>query len=232
MEPENHMYFPEFILLGLSQEAELQPILFRLFWSMYLITLTDNLFINLATITDSHLHMPMYFFLSNLSVCDICFTSTTVPKMMVNICIQNKTITYDGCLAQMYFFILFGELDIFLLSMMVHDRFVAICHPLHYMVIMSPRLCVLGLLTFWILSVLDSLLWALLVLRLSFCANVEIHHFFCEIKQVVKLACSDTLLNVIETYLSSRIFVIIPFSGILYSYSRIISSILRIASTR
>ncbi|ELV09555.1 olfactory receptor 7A17 [Tupaia chinensis] len=232
METENHTHFSEFILLGLSQEAELQPILFVLFLSMYLITLTGNLLIILATITDSHLHTPMYFFLSNLSFCDICFTSTTIPKMLLNIHVQNQTITYDGCLAQMYFFILFAELDIFLLSVMAYDRFVAICYPLHYTVIMNPRLCGFGLLTFWILSVLDSLLRALLVLRLSFCTNVEIPHFFCEISQIIQLACSDTLLNVIEMYLATGLMGIIPFSGILYSYFQIVSSILRITSAR
>ncbi|ELV11259.1 Olfactory receptor 7C1 [Tupaia chinensis] len=203
-----------------------------MFLSMYLITLTGNLFIILATITDSHLHTPMYFFLSNLSFCDICFTSTTVPMMLLNIRVQNKTITYDGCLAQIHFFILFGELDIFLLSVMAYDQFVAIRRPLYYTVIMNPRLCGVVLLTFWILSVLDSLFHVLLILRLSFCSNVEIPHFFCEINQVILLACSDILFNVIETYLTTGLMGIISFSGILYSYSWIISSILRITSTR
>ncbi|XP_014437574.1 olfactory receptor 7A5 [Tupaia chinensis] len=199
---------------------------------MYLITLTGNLLIILATITDSHLYTPMYAFLSNLSFCDICFTSTTVPKMLLNIYVQNKTITYDGCLAQIHFFILFGELVIFLLSVMAYDWYMAICHPLHYMVIMNPWLCGMVLLTFWILSVLDSLFWVLLILRLSFCSNMEIHHFFCEINQVVQLACLDTLYKIIKTYLTTGLMGIISFSGILYSYSQIISFILKITSTR
>ncbi|XP_006161119.1 olfactory receptor 7A5 [Tupaia chinensis] len=232
MEPGNHTQFSKFILLGLSQEADLQPILFGLFLSMYLITLSGNLLIILATITDSHLHTPMYFFLSNLSFCDICFTSTTVPKMLLNIQTQSKVITYEGCLAQIYFFLLFGELDTFLLSVMAYDRFMAICHPLHYTVIMNPQLCGVALLAFWILSILEPLLRALLALRLSFCMDVEIPHFFCEINQVVPLACSDTLFNVIEMHLTAGVMGVIPFSGILYSYSRIISSILRITSAR
>ncbi|ELV13083.1 Olfactory receptor 7A10 [Tupaia chinensis] len=174
----------------------------------------------------------MYAFLSNLSFCDICFTSTTVPKMLLNIYVQNKTITYDGCLAQIHFFILFGELVIFLLSVMAYDWYMAICHPLHYMVIMNPWLCGMVLLTFWILSVLDSLFWVLLILRLSFCSNMEIHHFFCEINQVVQLACLDTLYKIIKTYLTTGLMGIISFSGILYSYSQIISFILKITSTR
>ncbi|XP_006161121.1 olfactory receptor 7A5 [Tupaia chinensis] len=232
MEPGNHTRFSKFILLGLSQEADLQPILFGLFLSMYLITVCGNLLIILATITDSHLHTPMYFSLSNLSFCDICFTSTTVPKMLLNIHIQNKTITYEGCLTQMYFFLVFAELDIFLLSVMAYDRFVAICHPLHYTVIMNPQLCGVALLAFWIFSILKSLLQILLALRLSFCTDMEIPHFFCEINQVVPLACSDSLSSVIEMYLTAGLMGVISFSGILYSYSRIVSSILRITSTR
>ncbi|XP_075393703.1 olfactory receptor 7A10-like [Tenrec ecaudatus] len=232
MDPENHTQISEFILLGLSDEEELQSFLLLLFLSMYLITFIGNMLIILATVTDSHLHTPMYFFLSNLSFIDLCFTSTTVPKMLLNIHTQNKAITYQGCLTQMYFFILFGELDIFLLSIMAYDRFVAICHPLHYMVIMNPRLCGLLLLASWVLSVLDSLLRGLLVLRLSFCTNLEIPHFFCEINQVIQLACSDTLLNVIEMYFATGVMGILPLTGILFSYSRIVSSILKITSAR
>ncbi|ELV10233.1 olfactory receptor 7A5 [Tupaia chinensis] len=231
MEPGNHTHFSEFILLGLSQEADVQPILFGLFLSIYLITLTGNLLIILATITDPHLHTPMCFFLSNLSFCDICIISTMVPKMLVNIHVQNKTITYKGCLTQMYFFLLFAELEIFLLSVMAYDRFVAICHPLYYTVIMNPQLCGMMMLAFWILSILEPLLQTLLALKLSFCTDVEIPHF-CEINQIVPLACSDTLFNVIEIYLTAGLMGVISFSGIFYSYSRIISSILRITSAR
>ncbi|KAM6216819.1 olfactory receptor 7A10-like [Rhynchocyon petersi] len=232
MEPGNYTQVSEFILLGLSDEKELQSFLLGLFLSMYLVTFVGNLLIILATITDSHLHTPMYFFLSNLSFVDICFTSTTVPKMLLNIHTRTKAITYPGCLTQIYFFILFAELDIFLLSIMAYDRFVAICHPLHYTVIMNPRLCGLLLLVSWILSVLDSLLRGLLVLRLSFCTNLEIPHFFCEINQVIQLACSDALLNIIEMYSATVVMGIVPFTGIVFSYSQIVSSILRIPSAR
>uniref|UniRef100_G3UC25 Olfactory receptor n=1 Tax=Loxodonta africana TaxID=9785 RepID=G3UC25_LOXAF len=232
MEPGNDTQVLEFILLGLSEVEELQSLLLGLFLSMYLVTFIGNLLIILATITSSHLHTPMYFFLANFSFVDICFTSTTIPKMLLNIHTHNKTITYHGCLTQMYFFILFVELDGFLLSIMAYDRFVAICHPLHYTVIMNPRLCVLLLLLSWILSVLDSLLRGLLVLRLSFCTNLEISHFFCEINQVIQLACSDTLLNIIEMYFATVVMGIIPLIGIVFSYSQIVSSILRITSAR
>ncbi|XP_032322248.1 LOW QUALITY PROTEIN: olfactory receptor 7A17 [Camelus ferus] len=117
---------------------------------MYLVTVFGNLLIILAVIQDSHLHTPMYFFLSNLSMVDICFTSTTIPKMLVNIQTQSKAITYAGCITQMCFFIIFSGLDIYLLAVMAYDRFVAICHPLHYTVIMNPRLCGLLLLVSWL----------------------------------------------------------------------------------
>ncbi|XP_049644252.1 olfactory receptor 7A5-like [Suncus etruscus] len=232
MELENNTQFSEFLLLGLSDEPEVQPIIFGVFFSMYLITVLGNLLIILATVFDPHLHTPMYFFLSNLSMSDICFTSTTVPKMLQNIHLQNPAISYASCLTQMYFFILFAELDIFLLSIMAYDRFVAICHPLHYAAIMHPRLCGLLLLFSWILSILDSMIRALLVLRLSFCAPARIPHFFCEINQVLQLACSNNVLNMVEMYFATVLMGIIPLSGIAFSYSRIVSSILRMASTK
>ncbi|XP_032322245.1 olfactory receptor 7A17 [Camelus ferus] len=150
MTPRNITAVSEFLLLGFSEEPELQPLMFGLFLSMYLITVFGNLLIILAVISDSHLHTPMYFFLSNLSFVDICFTSTTIPKMLWNIQTQSKVITYEGCIIQMHFFTLFIGLDIFLLTVMAYDRFVAICHPLHYMVIMNPRLCGLLVLASWL----------------------------------------------------------------------------------
>ncbi|XP_027990294.2 olfactory receptor 7A10-like [Eptesicus fuscus] len=199
---------------------------------MYLVTVLGNLFIILAVSSDSHLHTPMYFFLSNLSLVDICFTSTTVPKMLVNIQTQSKAITYEGCITQMYFFILFAVLDNFILTVMAYDRFVAICHPLHYMVTMNPRLCGLLVLVSWIMSVLNSLLESLMVLQLSFCSDLEIPHFFCEINQMVQLACSDTFLNNIIMYFTAGMLVGGPLAGILYSYSKIISSIHGIPSAQ
>ncbi|KAK1342600.1 hypothetical protein QTO34_015366 [Cnephaeus nilssonii] len=143
----------EFILLGFSEEPELQPIIFGLFLSMYLITVFGNLLIILAVTSDSHLHTPMYFFLSNLSLVDICFTSTTIPKMLWNIQTQSKAITYEGCITQMYFIVIFAVLDDLLLTVMAYDRYVAICHPLYYTVIMNPRVCGLLVLVSWIMIV-------------------------------------------------------------------------------
>ncbi|CAN0440091.1 unnamed protein product [Rangifer tarandus platyrhynchus] len=232
MEPRNDTKISEFLLLGFSEEPELQPLIFGLFLSMYLITVFGNLLIILLVSSDSHLHTPMYFFLSNLSFVDICFTSTTIPKMLWNIKTQSKSkvISYGGCITQMYFYILFAALDDFLLTMMAYDRFLAICHPLHYTVIMNPRLCGLLVLVCWLVSALFSLLESLLVLQLSFCTDLEIPHFFCEIKQVVLLACSDTFLSDVFMYFTSVLLGGGPLAGILYSYSKIVFSIRGISS--
>ena len=232
MELGNDTEISEFLLLGFSQEPELQPLIFGLFLSMYLITVFGNLLIMLAVSSDAHLHTPMYFFLSNLSFVDICFTSTTIPKMLWNIQTQSKVITYEGCITQIYFFLLSALLDIFLLTVMAYDRFVAICHPLHYMVIMNPRLCFLLVLVSWTISVLNSLLQSLILLQLSFCTVVEIPDFFCDLSQITQLACSDTFLNNMVMYLTVVLLGGGPLAGILYSYSKIVSCICRISSVQ
>uniref|UniRef100_A0A8D1KX90 Olfactory receptor n=1 Tax=Sus scrofa TaxID=9823 RepID=A0A8D1KX90_PIG len=232
METDNDTQILEFLLLGFSKQPESQPIIFGLFCSMYLITVFGNLLIILAVISDYHLHIPMYFFLSKLSFVDICFTSTTIPKMLWNIQTQSKAITYEGCITQIYFLILFAVLDMLLLTVMAYDRFVAICHPLHYTVIMNPRLCGLLVLVPWIMSVLNSLLQTLMMMQLSFCTNFEIPHFFCELNQMIQLACPDTFLNTIVMYFSAALLCGGPFFGILCSYSNIVSSICRISSAQ
>uniref|UniRef100_A0A8C0VZ90 Olfactory receptor n=1 Tax=Castor canadensis TaxID=51338 RepID=A0A8C0VZ90_CASCN len=232
MDSGNNTRISEFLLLGFSEDPELQPVICWLFLSMYLVTVLGNLLIILAIISDSHLHTPMYFFLSNLSFVDICFTSTTVPKMLVNIQTHSKAISYTGCITQMYFFLIFVELDNFLLAVMAYDRCVAICHPLHYMVIMNPRFCGLLVLVSWVMTVLHALLQSLLVLRLSFCSHVEIPHFFCELNQMVQLTCSDNLLNDFVMYFALVLLATVPLAGILYSYSRIVSSIRKISSVQ
>ncbi|KAF4014469.1 hypothetical protein G4228_006550 [Cervus hanglu yarkandensis] len=226
----NKTQISAFLLLGLSEEPALQPLIFGLFLFMYLITVIGNLLIILAVCSDPHLHTPMYFFLSNLSFVDICFTSSIIPKMLWNIQTQSKVITYEGCIIQVYFYLLFAALDDFLLTVMAYDRFVAICHPLRYTVIMNPRLCALLVLGSWIVSALFPLLHSLMVLQLSFCSDLEIHHFFCEITWLIRLACSDPFLNNMAVYFRSGILGGAPLAGILYSYSKIVSSICGISS--
>ncbi|XP_049737328.1 olfactory receptor 7D4-like [Elephas maximus indicus] len=231
MEPGNQTSTSEFFLLGFSQDPEHQPILFGMFLSMFVVTVLGNLLIILTIISDSHLHTPMYFFLVNLSLADICFISTTIPKMLVNIQTQNRSITYAGCITQMYFFMVFGGMDTFLLTLMAYDRFVAVCHPLHYLVIMNLHLCGLLVLASWFISMMYSLMQSLLMLRLSFCTNWVIQHFYCELAQALTIACSDTLVSHILLYIMvTALLGIVPFAGILFSYTQIVSSILKIPS--
>ncbi|ELW54125.1 olfactory receptor 7D4 [Tupaia chinensis] len=231
MEEENHTEVSEFLLLGLSEDPELQPLLLGLFLSMYLVTVFGNLLIILAISSASHLHTPMYFFLSNLSFIDICFVSTTVPKMLVNIYTQIKDISYIECLTQMYFFMIFAGMDNFLLTVMAYDRFVAICHPLNYTVVMNPRFCGLLVLICWFIVFWAALLHLLLVTQLTFSVGTEIPHFFCELAPILKVARSDTFITNIVMYVCTALLGVFPMTGILFSYSQIVSSLLRMSST-
>ncbi|XP_008158410.2 olfactory receptor 7G1-like [Eptesicus fuscus] len=230
MLPGNQTDVSEFLLLGLTDDPELQSLLFYLFLSIYLATVLGNLLIILAVISDSHLHTPMYFFLSNLSFTDIGVITVTIPKMLVNIQAQNQSITYAGCLTQIGFAMVLGGFENFLLAAMAYDRYVAICHPLRYAVIMNAHLCILLIILPLFLSTVAALLHSLMVLRLSFCKELEIPHFFCELAQVLKLACSDTLINNLLIYVLISLFGGIPLCGIIFSYSQIVSSVLRIPS--
>ncbi|XP_047630371.1 olfactory receptor 7D2 [Phacochoerus africanus] len=231
MEAGNQTGILEFILLGISEDPELQPLIFGLFLSMYLVTVLGNLLIILAITSYSHLHTPMYFFLSNLSLVDISFSTAIVPKMLMSIHTENKSISYMDCLTQVYFSMFFPILDTLLLTVMAYDRFVAICHPLHYMVIMNPRLC--GLLVFitWFIAVMTSLLHILLMMHLTFCRDLEVPHFFCELTQILRLSCSDTFLNSTLIYFMTGVLGVFPLIGILFSYSQIASSIRKMSSS-
>nr|XP_023422508.1 olfactory receptor 7A17-like [Cavia porcellus] len=232
MEPRNNTQVSEFLLLGLSEDPELQPLLYGLFLSTYLTTVLGNLLILLAIVSDPHLHTPMYFFLSNLSFVDIGFTSTSVPRMLVNIQTHSKAISYPGCIAQMCFLLFFAVLDDFILAAMAYDRLVAICHPLRYRAMTCPRRCVLMVLVSSVTSALHAVGQGFMVLRLTFCADVEIPHFICELNQVVHRACSDTLLNDVVIYFAAVLLALGPLAGILYSYSKIVSSLRAISSAQ
>ncbi|KAM5190498.1 olfactory receptor 7E24-like [Callospermophilus lateralis] len=198
---------------------------------MYLVTVLGNLLIILAVSSDPHLHTPMYFFLSNLSLADIGFISTTVPKMIVNILTHSTAISYVGCLTQMSTFMLFVCMDDMLLTVMAYDRFVAICHPLHYRIIMNPRLCTILVLMSFLISLLDSQIHNLIALQFAYFKDVEISNYFCHPSQVLNLACFDSFNRNIVIYFIGAIFGFLPVSGILLSYSKIFSSILRIPSS-
>uniref|UniRef100_A0A8D1F0Y2 Olfactory receptor n=1 Tax=Sus scrofa TaxID=9823 RepID=A0A8D1F0Y2_PIG len=220
----------EFILLGLSSHPEDQKPLFVLFLIMYLVTLMGNLLIVLAIRSDPQLQNPMYFFLSVLSFADICYTTVIVPKMLVNFLSETKTISYNECLAQMYFFLAFGNMDSYLLAAMAIDRYVAICNPFHYVTVMNHRRCVLLLAAFTAFSYLHSLLHVLLVSRLTFCASNVIHHFFCDVNPILKLACSSTSVNRVVAMTEGLASVMAPFGCIVISYLRILIAVLKIPS--
>ncbi|XP_012923247.1 olfactory receptor 7G2 [Heterocephalus glaber] len=232
MEARNQTVISELLLLGLTDDPQLQLHIFNLFLTMYLITILGNLLIILAISSDSHLYTPMYFFLSSLSFNDICLTTTTIPKMLLNIQAQDQSITYTECFSQVYFVLVCTVLENFLLAVMAYDHYVAICHPLSYRVIMNPHLCVLLVLCTVIISVVDALVHTLMLLQLSFCADLEIPHFFCELAQLIKLACSNTLINNILVYIVASLFAGVPVLGIIFSYIQIMSSILRMSSSK
>ena len=230
MELRNKTGVSQFLLMEVTEDPKLQSLVFSLFLSMYLVTVLGNLLIILAINYDPHLHTPMYFFLSNLSFTDICLSTTTIPKMLMNIHTRNQSISYAGCLTQVCFVLVFASLDSCILSAMAYDRYVAICHPMRYTVVMNSYLCCLLILLSLFTSIVDALLHSLMLLQLSFCTDLEIPLFFCEVVQVIKLACSDTLINNILIYLATSIFGGVPVCGIIFSYTQIVSSVLRMPS--
>ncbi|XP_026370138.3 olfactory receptor 1L4 [Ursus arctos] len=230
METKNYSSDSGFILLGLSSSPQLQKPLFAIFLIMYLVTVMGNLLIILVIHSDSRLHTPMYFFLSNLSFTDICFTTVIVPKMLANLLSETKAISFVGCLVQMYFFIACGNTDSYLLASMAIDRLVAICNPFHYDMVMNPRRCLLMVLGSCTISHLHSLLRVLLMSRLSFCASHVIKHFFCDTQPVLKLSCSDTSSSQIVVMTETLAVIATPFLCLLFSYLRIIIAVLRIPS--
>ncbi|XP_075415645.1 olfactory receptor 1J4-like [Tenrec ecaudatus] len=232
MKWENKSSVSQFLLLGLPIRPEQQTMFFALFLGMYLTTVLGNLLIILLIRLDSRLHTPMYFFLSHLALTDISLSSLTVPKMLINMQTQNPSIPYSGCIAQTYFFIFFTALDNFLLTSMAYDRYVAICHPLHYTTRMRGGLCSLLVAVSWILSCTNSLSHTLLLARLSFCADNTIPHFFCDLAALLKLSCSDTSLNEIVIFTVGVAVMTLPLMCILISYGRIGATILKVPSTK
>ncbi|KAM5310517.1 olfactory receptor 1P1-like [Glossophaga mutica] len=222
----------EFLLWGLSEQPEQQHILFLLFLWMYVVTVAGNLLVVLAIGTDTRLHTPMYFFLAILSCADILFTSTTVPKALVNIQSQSRSISYAGCLAQLYFFLTSGDMDIFLLATMAYDRYMAICHPLHYMMIMNHQRCTLLVTVCWTLTSLVAMTHTFLIFRLSFCSQKIIPDFFCDLGPLMKVSCSDTQVNQLVLLFLGGAVILIPFMLILVSYIHIFLAILRVPSAQ
>ncbi|KAM9739442.1 putative olfactory receptor 2B8 [Dama dama] len=231
MEQRNESSFTGFMLLGFSDRLQLELVLFVVLLIFYIFTLLGNTTIIALSYLDPRLHTPMYFFLSNLSFLDMCYTTSIVPQLLFNLSGSDKSISFGGCIVQMYMSLALGCTECILLGVMAFDRYAAVCRPLHYMVIMHPGLCALMASASWIIGFANSLLQTVLVFLIPRCGRNKLDHFFCEIPRFLKLACVDTTMNLYVTFFGSVIILLIPVSLIMFSYGRIVRAVLRIKST-
>uniref|UniRef100_A0A8C6FFA0 G-protein coupled receptors family 1 profile domain-containing protein n=1 Tax=Moschus moschiferus TaxID=68415 RepID=A0A8C6FFA0_MOSMO len=224
---KNYTSLTEFILLGLADTPELQVILFCLFSMIYTLTVVGNVGMILLIRADPRLHTPMYFFLANLSFVDVCYSSTITPKMLVDLLSEKKSISVAGCFLQMYFFIALATTECILFGLMAYDRYVAICNPLLYSLIMSRTVCLKMSAGAFTAGLLNSMVNTSYVSSLPFCSSNAIHHFFCDSPPLFKLSCSDTRLyeSIFSTF--AGVNMVGALLVILTSYSYILFSIFR-----
>ncbi|XP_029872158.1 olfactory receptor 5V1-like [Aquila chrysaetos chrysaetos] len=223
MAGENQTHVTEFMLLGFSHG---QPFLFVLFLAIYLATLLGNSAILTLVFLDPHLHSPVYFFLSHLSCLDICYSSVTVPKILTNTLRPQATISYHGCLAQMFFLMGCAGAECALLAVMAYDRYAAICQPLHYAHAMSWGVCVAAATSCWLWGMLDSAIHTLLASRLSFCGAPQLQHIFCDVPPLLRAACSNTRPSEVALHAASVFVGLSPFLLVAISYLRILATVL------
>ncbi|XP_054832423.1 olfactory receptor 2D2-like [Eublepharis macularius] len=228
---ENQSSVSEFVLLGFSSQPQMQLILFVVFLLLYLLTLVGNGLIITLIMTDSRLHTPMYFLLANLSFLDISYTTTTVPQMLIHLLSKRKTISYARCAAQMYIFLSLGITECVLYAVMAYDRYVAICHPLRYTIIMSRASCIKLASGSWTCGFLFAMMHTGFTMRLPYCGPNKINHFFCEVPAILKLACADTQVNEVVDFVLGVILLMTPLSLIVVSYGFIFVAVLKIRST-
>ncbi|XP_036894536.1 olfactory receptor 13-like [Sturnira hondurensis] len=226
----NQTSVTEFLLVGFQLSPRMRVLLFGLFSLFYAFTLLGNGVILGLISLDSRLHTPMYFFLSNLATVDIAYACNTVPQMLVNLLSPTQPISFTGCLTQTFLFLIFALTESFLLVVMSYDRYVAICLPLRYSIIMNWKVCLTLAVTCWAVGVLLSLVHLLLLLPLPFCGPQNVNHFFCELLAVLKLACADTHLNKIVIMAAVVLVLLGPVSTIVVSYGHILHAILKIQS--
>ncbi|XP_055430357.1 olfactory receptor 12D2-like [Bubalus kerabau] len=218
----NQTSVTEFLLLGVTDIQVLQPVLFLIFLATYIVNVAGNAAILMVVISDPRLHSPMYFFLGNLSCLDICYSTVTLPKMLENFFSTHKAISFLGCISQLHFLHFLGSTESMLLAVMGFDRFVAICKPLRYPLIMSHQVCVQMAVTVWIIGFFHALLHSVMTSHLNFCGSNHIHHFFCDVKPLLELACRNTELNEWLLNTVTGTCAIGPFFLTLLSYSYII----------
>ncbi|XP_043730305.1 olfactory receptor 8A1-like [Cervus elaphus] len=230
MVAENHSTVTEFILGGLTNRPELQLPLFFLFLGIYSVTMVGNLGMITLICLNAQLHTPMYYFLSNLSFVDLCYSSVTTPKMLVNFLSEKNTISYSGCMSQLYFFLVFVIAECYMLTVMAYDRYVAICRPLLYNIIMSHGVCSLLVAGVYTMGLIGSTIETGLMLNLPYCEHL-ISHYFCDIVPFMKLSCSSTYDTEMTVFFLAGFNIIVTSLTVLISYAFILSSILHISTT-
>ncbi|XP_054448802.1 olfactory receptor 8A1-like [Pteronotus mesoamericanus] len=229
MAAENHSTVVEFILGGLTKRPELQLPLFLLFLGIYSVTMIGNLGMITLIGLNAQLHTPMYFFLSNLSLVDLCYSSVITPKMLVNFLSEKNIISYAGCMSQLYFFIVLVVAESYMLTVMAYDRYVAICRPLLYNIIMSHHVCSLLVAVVYVMGLVGSTIETGLMIQLPYC-EVLISHYFCDILPLMELSCSSTYDVQMTVFFLAGFNIVVTCLTVLVSYAFIFSSILRIST--
>ncbi|KAG3263805.1 olfactory receptor 13A1 [Ictidomys tridecemlineatus] len=230
MAANNHTAVVEFVLQGFSGDPWLQVLFSAFFLLLYLMALAGNVIIVMAIGLNPSLHTPMYFFLTNLAFLDILCTSTVLPKLLEGLVATRSTMSYGGCMAQLFFLTWFLGAELLLLTAMAYDRYVAICQPLHYHTLMSWPICILLAGGVWVVSVVSTSVHTGLMARLYFCGPNQIHHFLCEVPTLLLLSCSPTMLNNVMIVIADVYFGVVNFLLTMLSYGCIIASIVRMRS--
>ncbi|XP_012889179.1 PREDICTED: olfactory receptor 13A1-like [Dipodomys ordii] len=227
----NQTAVTEFILQGFSEHPEYHIFLFCCFLSLYCVAITGNILIIVAISFNPGLHTPMYFFLLNLATMDIICTSSVIPKALEGLMVEKSSISFRGCMAQLYFLIWTISAELLLLTVMAYDRYAAICHPLHYSTMMSKAFCSVLAAGVWVMCAFNSAIHTGLMVRLNFCGPNVITHFSCEIPPLLRLSCSSTYVNSVMTTLADAFYGIFNFLLTIVSYGFIISSILKMRTS-
>ncbi|XP_032080982.1 olfactory receptor 1020-like [Thamnophis elegans] len=228
----NQTTVTEFILVGFMDHPELRIPLFIFFLLIYLITLVGNIGIIILTKIDTRLYTPMYFFLRNLSIVDISLSTTIAPKLLTTLVMERSTISFTGCTAQFFFFAIFVTTEACLLAVMAYDRFIAICYPLHYFVVMSKKLCILLVTAAYACGFVSSTAHTIVIFSLNFCNSNTINHFFCDVPPLLPLSCSDTHIVHFVHFVISTTIALTTFLTVLISYIAIVIAILKISSAQ
>nr|XP_048274412.1 olfactory receptor 6C2 [Myodes glareolus] len=228
----NHSAITTFILLGLTDDPQLQVLLFVFLFLTYMMSMTGNLTIIILTLVDPRLKTPMYFFLRNFSFLEVSFTTVCIPRFLYSLSSKGNTITYNACASQIFFVILFGATEFFLLAAMSYDRYVAICKPLHYMTIMNSRVCTLLIISCWVSGLMIIVPPLSLGLQLDFCDSNAIDHFSCDAGPLLKISCSDTWVIEQMVIFVAVFALIITLICVVLSYTYIIRTILRFPSAQ